>query len=130
MKKILFVCVENACRSQIAQGLLNTMSSKATANSAGTQLAESINPKAIEVMNEIGIDISEQKPKQITSQINQEYDYIITMGCIDGCPLTPREKTIEWDIPDPKGKDIAYFREVRETIKNHIQDLLKEHSLE
>ncbi len=130
MKKILFVCVENACRSQIAQGLLNTMSAKATANSAGTSLARFVNPKAIEVMNEIGIDISNQKPKKIEPQMNQEYDYIVTMGCIDGCPLTPREKTIEWNIPDPKGKEIAYFREVRETIKKHIQELLKEHSLE
>jgi len=124
MKKILFVCVENACRSQIAKGLLNHLTSQAIADSAGTQLADHVNPNAITVMKEIGIDISEEQPQTITYEMNQTFDYIVTMGCIEGCPVTPREKTIEWNIPDPKNQPLETFREIRDLIKTHVEELI------
>ena len=126
MKKVLFVCVENSCRSQMAKGFFNNLSEEEYADSAGTEPAETVNPTAIQVMEEININISEERPKLITPQMNKEFDYIVTMGCIDGCPLTPKHKTIEWTIFDPHGKSIDFFRKTRENIRKHIEDLMEE----
>jgi len=127
LKKILFICVENACRSQIAEALFNKHASgKAVAISAGTKPAEQVNPKAVEVMKEIGIDISKQKPKILTSQMIKEADRIVTMGCsTDFCPA-PHIKTEDWNIEDPSGKPITKFREVRDQIKKKVEKLIRE----
>lgn len=125
----LFVCVENACRSQMAQGLLNAISTKAKAESAGTSPSGEINSMAILVMKERGIDVSSQYSKNLTSElVNQAYR-VITMGCIDECPYTSPEKTIKWDIPDPKGKDKQFFIKVRDLIEEEIKQLLKDENL-
>ncbi len=124
-KLYLFVCIENSCRSQMAQGLLNALTNDAIADSAGTSPVYSINPMAIEVMKERGIDISTQKSKKLTPDMVKRADMVITMGCIDSCPYSPPEKTIEWNIPDPKGKEKAVFAQVRDMIENHIKELLK-----
>jgi arsenate reductase len=126
MKKVLFVCVENSCRSQMAKGFFNNLSKTDCADSAGTEPAENVNQTAIQVMNEVNIDISQERPKLITSQMNKEFDYIVTMGCIDGCPLTPKHKTIKWNIPNPNGKSIDFFRETQDNIRKHIEDLIEE----
>jgi len=117
MKKILFVCIENSCRSQMAEALFNSMAKDARAESAGIKPAREIDKMAVKVMKEIGIDISSKKPRMLTYDMNKKFDVIVTMGCIDGCPVTPKEKTIEWNIPDPKGKDIEEYRKVRDKIK-------------
>ena len=124
MKKVLFVCIENSCRSQMAKGFFNKLTSNESADSAGLQPADHVDPHAIKVMNEVGIDISHYEPKKLTLDMNNKFDFIVTMGCVDGCPLTPLEKTIEWNIEDPKGKTIEKYREVRDTIRNHVEKLI------
>lgn len=125
-KKVLFVCGENACRSQMAQGFFNTTITNTWAESAGIKPADKVDPIAIKVMNEVDINISQKKPKILTSKMNDEFDYIITMGCIDRCPITPKEKAIEWSIEDPKGKTIEKYRDIRDMIKHHVEDLIDE----
>ena len=125
-KKVLFVCRENACRSQMAQGFFNTSITNTWAESAGIKPADKVDTIAIKVMKEVNINISQKKPKILTSKMNDEFDYIITMGCIDCCPITPKEKTIEWDIEDPKGKPIEKYRDIRDMIKHHVEELIDE----
>jgi len=127
LKKVLFICAENACRSQMAEAFFNKYASgKAFAISAGTKPADQVNPKAVEVMKEIGIDISKQKPKLLTTQMMKEADRIITMGCsTDFCPA-PHIKTEDWDIEDPSGKPITKFRGVRDQIKEKVEKLIRE----
>jgi len=127
MKKVLFVCVENACRSQMAEAFLNKLASgKVVAVSAGTKPSNEVNPKAIEVMKEIGIDMSKQKPKLLTQEMVQKVDKIITMGCgADFCPA-PFLQTEEWKIEDPSEKPIEKFREVRDEIRRRVGRLIDE----
>ena len=125
----LFVCVENACRSQMAQGLFNALTDKARAESAGTMPAGSVNPMAIEAMEGRGIDISSQKPKKLTPELTENAFRVITMGCIDDCPYAPPEKTIEWDIPNPKGKGKKAFESVRDQIEIAVISLLEQEKL-
>lgn len=128
MKKVLFVCKGNTCRSQMAKGFFNTLTSTKSADSAGMQPGDRVNPTAITVMKEVGIhiDISDYTPKKLTTAMNDTFDIIVTMGCTDRCPITPLEKTIEWDIEDPIGKPLEKYREVRDTIRNHVEHLIKE----
>lgn len=122
--KILFVCIENACRSQIAEGIFNYLAEdKHKAFSAGTSTADKINPLAIKVMKEIGIDISSQNPKLIDLKIAKGMDKIISMGCVDGCPAIRIDEN--WQIEDPKGKGIEEFRETREIIGQKVKDLIQ-----
>jgi len=125
-KKVLFVCVENARRSQMAEGLLNKLAKgRAVAVSAGDRPASKVDPKAIEVMKEIGIDITKQRPKPLTAKIVEEADVVITMGCgADVCPVIPK-KVKEWKIEDPAGKSIEKFREVRNEIRERVKKLVK-----
>jgi len=124
MKKVLFVCVENSCRSQMAEAIFNSIAGGG-AESAGTNPAKEVDENAIKVMDEIGIDISGKRPKALTPDMNEKFDFIVTMGCIDGCPITPREKTIEWDIEDPKGKGIEEYRMARDEIKQNVKKLIE-----
>jgi len=126
-KKVLFVCVENACRSQMAEAFLNKLSSgKIVAASGGVKPAEKVNPNAVEVMREIGIDMSQQKPKMLTREMIEEADKVITMGCgADVCPA-PLVESEDWGIEDPSGKPIDKFREVRDQIKAKVEKLIRE----
>lgn len=127
-KKILFVCVENAGRSQIAEGFFRKY---ATIDyepcSAGTKPTNTINPLAVEVMKEIGIDISSQKPKTISDSIINESYKIINMGCMDknSCPSLFVSSIEDWSIPDPKGKSIEEVRRIRDLIEKRVQELCK-----
>lgn len=127
MKKVLFVCVENACRSQMAEAFFNRFASgKAVAISAGTKPSSQVNPKAVQVMKEIGIDMSKQKPKLLTSELMKEVDKIVLMGCgVDVCPA-PYVKAEEWSIEDPSGEPLAKYREVRDIIKGKVEELIRE----
>lgn len=126
MKKVLFVCQENSCRSQMAKGFYNALTKSELADSAGMQPAEHVDPYAVMAMKEIGIDISKSIPKKLTNDMNNKFDIIVTMGCINGCPITPLEKTVEWNIDDPKGKPMNTYRAVRDIIKNHVEQLIKD----
>ena len=126
MKKVLFVCVENACRSQMVKGFFNSMTENFMADSAGTQPVEKVDPVAMQAMSEKGFDISSFVPKMLTPSMNNLFDFIVTMGCINGCPITPKNKTIEWGIIDPKGKTIQEYREIRDQIEKYVFKLIRE----
>lgn len=127
MKKVLFVCVENSARSQMAEAFFNRMARTARAESAGTKPAAAVNPMAVKVMREVGIDISAAKPKKLTLEMLEAADRVITMGCISGelCPasLVPTE---DWKIEDPAGKSIEKFREIRDLIRAKVEHLVGE----
>jgi len=128
MKYILFVCTENSARSQIAEALFNhyNKNPEYSGISAGTDPAQSIKQEAIEVMREKGLDISKQRPKMLTLEMAQKAHKIYTMGCVKTCPLTPPEKTEDWELEDPAGKPIEKFREVRDDIERRIRKSIAE----
>jgi len=126
MKTVLFVCIGNSCRSQMAKGFFNTFTSSEAADSAGMKPEDHVDSTAIQVMKEVDIDITGYTPKLLTSDMNNKFDIIVTMGCVNGCPLTPRQKTLEWEIEDPKGKSLGTYREVRNTIRNYVEKLIME----
>ena len=127
-KSILFICVENACRSQMAEAFANQILEGWKIQSAGLKETPEINPNAVQVMKEIGIEMIDQYPKVLTTEMVDEADLIITMGCIDQCPIVPKEKTRDWALIDPKGKDLNFFRKTREIIKDRIQKLKIEYN--
>jgi arsenate reductase len=110
----------------MVRGFFNSYNSKAFGDSAGIKPADQVDFNAVIVMREVGIDISSYKPKSLTLDMNMEFDYIVTMGCMSRCPITPREKTIEWNIEDPKGKSLDKYREIRDTISRKIKDFIRE----
>lgn len=125
-KTILFVCVENAGRSQMAEGFFKKYAPEGfVPASAGTKPISQIDPLAIQVMNEIGIDISKQKPKDLSEDMMRNSDKIIKMGCMDNnfCPTLFIPKVIDWGIEDPKGKQIEQVREIRDEIERRIKEL-------
>ncbi len=125
MKTVLFVCIENSCRSQMAQGFADTFGKDVLkAFSAGSKPSGKVNPLAIKAMQEIGIDISKQFSKGFSDLPMQSFDYVITLGCKDQCPFVPADQHIDWGIPDPKGKDDDFFRKVRDEIKNQVARLI------
>ncbi|MGO8990881.1 MAG: arsenate reductase ArsC [bacterium] len=125
--KIVFVCIENARRSQMAQGFTERLGKgKIEAHSAGSRPASQIDPLVIEVMNEKGIDLSAKRPKGLNDLPSIEMDYLITMGCEETCPAVLAKKIVEWEIPDPKGKSIDIVRDVRDMIEERVRALLKE----
>ena len=129
MKKILFVCNENSCRSQIAQAFANHYGKgRLTAESGGSSPSGKVNPLAITVMKEKEIDISEQKSKRLPEDFS-DIDMVITMGCCSAekvCPLMFSGTKIDWDIIDPKGKNKDFFRKTRDEIEGKVRELLKE----
>lgn len=126
-KKILFVCVENAGRSQMAEAFAKAYgTTKIEAASAGTMPSNEVNPIVVQVMQEKGIDLSVNKPKLVTNQMVQEADVIIVMGCsADGfCPAPLLNKVVDWGIEDPKGKPIEKVREIRDEIERKVRMLI------
>jgi protein-tyrosine-phosphatase len=127
MKRILFVCVENAGRSQMAEAFANHYGrGKLVASSAGVMLADKVNPLVVEVMKEKGIDISENKPKLLSTEMAQEADQIITMGCSveKFCPAPLLKNVIDWALEDPKGKPIGTVRKIRDEIETKVLKLI------
>jgi len=129
MKKILFVCVENSGRSQMAEAFAKHYGEgRISATSAGTMPSPEIDPVVVQVMKERGIDISANKPKLVTGQMVQEADMIIVMGCsAQGfCPAPLLNKVVDWGIEEPKGKPIERVRETRDEIENKVKKLINE----
>ncbi len=124
-KKVLFVCVENSCRSQMAEGLARHFGKGVLeAYSAGSRPSGVVNPDAILVMKDLDCDISGQRSKGFEALPFTKFDYVVTMGCGDQCPSVPAEKHIEWNIEDPKGKGPEFFRKVRNDIAVKILRLV------
>jgi len=129
MKRVLFVCVENAGRSQMAEAFTNHYGSgKVTASSAGIMLADKVYPVVVKVMKEKGVDISMQKPKLLTTKMVEEADHTITMGCSveKFCPAPLLKKVIDWGLEDPKGQPIERVREIRDEIEKKVLKLIAE----
>ncbi len=124
---VLFVCVHNAGRSQMAAAYVQALSGGAVeVLSAGSEPKDRVNPVAVEAMLEEGIDIAGNVPKILTTEAVMESDVVITMGCGDACPFFPGKRYEDWELVDPAGKDITVVREVRDDIKRRIQQLLSE----
>ena len=126
-KTVLFVCVHNAGRSQMAAGFMKSLGKdKVNVLSAGSMPKDQINPVAVEVMKEVGIDISNNQPKVLTTDAVKESDVVITMGCGDACPIFPGKRYEDWQLEDPAGKDLETVRKIRDEIKIRVENLLKE----
>ena len=127
MPSVLFVCVHNAGRSQMAAGFMSTLSGgKVEVLSAGSAPKDSINPTAVEAMAEVGIDIANNVPKILTTEAVQQSDVVITMGCGDTCPFFPGKRYEDWVLEDPAGQGIEPVRIIRDEIKRRVTELLAE----
>jgi len=125
--KVLFVCVENARRSQMAEGFANAFGQgRLEVYSGGSSPSSQIDPLVIKVMKEKGIDLSGKQPKGLNDLPPVEMDYLVTMGCEETCPAVLAKQVIEWQIPDPKGKPIEVFRQLRDLIEEKVRTLLNE----
>jgi arsenate reductase len=124
---VLFVCVHNAGRSQMAAGWLRHLAGDAVEiRSAGSEPADQINPIAVEAMREVGIDITGQTPKLLDHETARESDVIVTMGCGDACPFFPGKRYEDWKLDDPAGQDLAAVRAIRDDIRDRVTALLRE----
>lgn len=124
---VLFVCVHNAGRSQMAAAFLTTLSQGAIeVRSAGSAPADKVNPAAVEAMTELGIDMSAEIPKVLTTEAVKESDVVITMGCGDTCPIFPGKRYEDWELEDPAGQGVAAVRPIRDDIKSRIESLISE----
>ena len=125
--EVLFVCVENAGRSQMAAGLMDRIAAgRVHVRSAGSQPAEQINPRVVEAMSEVGVDISKEFPKPMTDEVVRAADAVITMGCGDACPIYPGKRYEDWEVDDPAQLDIDGVRQVRDEIQARVEALLGE----
>jgi arsenate reductase len=124
---VLFVCVHNAGRSQMAAGLLSKLGGDAVSvRTAGSDPAESINPAAVEAMSEAGVDLSHEHPTLLSDDAVRAADVVITMGCGDACPVYPGKRYEDWELEDPAGKDIETVRRIRDEIEERVRALLAE----
>jgi arsenate reductase len=127
MPSVLFVCVHNAGRSQMAAGwLAHLAGGRVEVRSAGSEPASQVNPAAVQAMREVGIDITAGHPKILTADTVRGSDVVITMGCGDTCPVFPGKRYEDWDLPDPAGQPIEVVRQVRDEIGTRVRDLLAE----
>ena len=125
-KRLLFVCVENSNRSQIAEAFARIHGGdKVEAYSAGSRPSGAVNAKAIEIMKEVGYDLSQHRSKSLSEFPDVEFDFVATMGCGDECPFVHAKQREQWDIPDPKDLPPDEFRAVRDLIKNMVKEVLK-----
>ena len=122
---VLFVCVHNAGRSQMAAAFLTHLAGdKVEVRSAGSAPADSINPAVVEALKELGIDISHEQPKVLTTSAVEQSDVVITMGCGDACPFFPGKRYLDWVLEDPAGQGVADVRPIREQIRKLVEDLI------
>jgi len=122
---VLFVCVHNAGRSQMAAAFLTHLAGdKVEVRSAGSAPADSINSAVVEALKEVGIDISNEQPKVLTTSAVEQSDVVITMGCGDACPFFPGKRYLDWVLEDPAGQGVADVRPIREQIRKLVEDLI------
>jgi arsenate reductase (thioredoxin) len=127
MLKVLFVCTQNAGRSQMSHALFRRAAEgRHESRSAGTRPAEHVHPVVADAMREVGIDIAGNRPRKLTDDLAQWADIVVTMGCGDECPYIPGKKYIDWDLTDPADKSLAEVRAIRDDIKTRVSDLVVE----
>jgi arsenate reductase (thioredoxin) len=128
MTTVLFACVHNAGRSQMAAALFNELAdpTKARAISAGTEPGTRVHPEVVVVMSEIGIDVSRTAPRQLTSELTAQTNMLVTMGCGEACPVVAGVERDDWPLDDPKGQPIQRVREIRDGIERRVRRLLAE----
>jgi arsenate reductase len=125
--EVLFVCVHNAGRSQMAAGPLNKLANgRVDVRTAGSDPAERINPAVVEAMSEVGVDLSEEFPKPLTDEFVAAADAVVTMGCGDACPIYPGKRYEDWELEDPDGKDLETVRRIRDHLDLRVRNLLVE----
>lgn len=125
--EVLFVCVHNAGRSQMAAALLDHQAKgRVHVRSAGSTPADEINPAVIAAMDEVGVDLSKEFPKPLTTEVVQAADVVVTMGCGDACPIFPGKRYLDWELPDPAGKSVEDVRGIRDEISKRVHALLAE----
>ena len=125
MPEVLFVCVHNAGRSQMAAGLVNLRSNgRIDVRSAGSEPADTINPAVVEAMREVGVDLSGEFPKPLTNEVVRAADVVITMGCGDACPIYPGKRYEDWELDDPADADLEGVRRIRDDIAARVRRLL------
>jgi arsenate reductase (thioredoxin) len=127
MANVLFVCTQNAGRSQMSEALFARLAHGAhPARSAGTQPADHVHPAVVEAMREVGIDLSGRRPQALTDDLAQWADVVVTMGCGDACPYIPGKRYIDWELQDPAGKPLAEVRAIRDDIGARVERLASE----
>jgi arsenate reductase len=127
MSTVLFVCRQNAGRSQMSQALFEQAAGgRHTAVSAGTTPAARVHANVIQVMNEVRIDLSDRRPRELTQDLAEQADLVVTMGCGDECPYIPGKRYIDWDLPDPAGLPTDTVRSIRDDIRHRVQALVAE----
>jgi arsenate reductase (thioredoxin) len=125
--EILFVCIHNAGRSQMAAALLDHLAEgRVLVRSAGSAPAGSVNPAVVAALAEIGLDISKEFPKPLTDEMVRASDVVVSMGCGDACPVYPGKRYLDWKLEDPAGKDVEAVRQIREEIRTRVEGLLQE----
>lgn len=131
MFKVIFACVHNAGRSQMAAAFFNHLAdpSKAQATSAGTEPGLRVHPEVLVMMQEIGIDLSDAKPQKLTEELARDAQLLITMGCSDKCPYVPGLRRDDWPLRDPKGLPVDEVRGIRDEVKQRVQSLIEAESL-
>jgi arsenate reductase len=131
MHKVIFACVHNAGRSQMAAAFFNQLADRqrAEAVSAGTEPGLRVHPEVLAVMQEVGIDLSDAKPQRLTEELAREAQLLITMGCGDKCPYVPGLRRDDWPLPDPKGRPLNEVRAVRDDIRDRVSSLLETEGL-
>jgi protein-tyrosine-phosphatase len=132
MQKVIFACVHNAGRSQMAAAFFNKLADpqKGKAVSAGTEPGLRVHPEVLAVMQEVGIDLSDAKPQKLTDELAREAQLLVTMGCGDKCPYVPGLRRDDWPLPDPKGRPMDEVRAVRDEIKVRVAELLQAEGLQ
>lgn len=129
--EVLFVCVHNAGRSQMAAALLERYGrGRVRVRSAGSEPADRIHPEVREAMAEVGVDLSRESPKPLTGEAVEAADVVVTMGCGDACPVLPGKRYLDWDLPDPAGKPLEEVRAIRDEIDRRVRGLLAELGVE
>ena len=127
MARVLFVCLHNAGRSQMSRALFERAATgRHQADSAGTRPAERVHPEVLAVMSELGIDLSEARPRLLERKLAEQADVVVTMGCGDECPYIPGKRYLDWDLPDPKGRPLDEVRRTRDEIARRVQELVAE----
>ncbi|MFL5892951.1 MAG: arsenate reductase ArsC [Solirubrobacterales bacterium] len=123
--EVLFVCVHNAGRSQMAAGLVDKLSGgQVRVRSAGSEPADQLNPRVVEAMSEVGVSLAKEYPKPLTDDAVRAADVVITMGCGDACPICPGKRYEDWELEDPAGKDLNRVRRIRDEIADRVKTLL------
>jgi arsenate reductase len=127
MNTVIFACIHNAGRSQMAAAFFTALAdpARATALSAGTEPAERVHPEVVEVMREVGVDLSGARPTRLTDELARGASLLVTMGCGESCPFVPGLERLDWNLPDPKGLALERVRAIRDDIRAHVSELVR-----